>query len=84
MESSPIETGVSSQFFPVLSFGSGILIVWADIVRLIGWIAFVSLFLLFFLLLMFLREYAMYAQSLVFVTEDMIGKNGYVRKEVKR
>lgn len=83
-ESAPIEAGMPFQIFPALSFGGGILIAWADIVRWLGWIAFVSLFSLLLLLLLFLREYAMYAQSLVWVTEDMIGKKGYVRKEVKR
>lgn len=83
-ESAPMETGMPFQIFPALSFGGGILIAWVDIVRWIGWIAFVSLFSLLLLLLLFLREYAMYAQSLVWVSEDMIGKKGYVRKEVKR
>lgn len=83
-EISSAETAFRIVPIPLLDFGGSIRITRDEVIVFIGRVLFGLLFLLLFLFLLFIREYAMYSQTAVSVAEESIGRKGYVRKEVKR
>jgi hypothetical protein len=65
---------------PLIRLSSGGTISYADIIRQLGWVVFLSLFLFFLWLALFIREFALYLQGDGEVTEYDLKKAGYFRR----
>lgn len=65
---------------PLIQLSSGGAISYADIIRNIGWIAFVFFLLFLVWLLLFIREFALYLRSDRVVSEYDLKKAGFIRR----
>ncbi len=74
------QTAFTVRELPLIRLSSGDVISYADVVRNLGWIVFISMLLFFLWSYLLIREFALYLQGDGEVTEYDLERAGYIRK----